>query len=178
MRPRKRRMLKSSTLPRYDARTTGIRSHARPRRKPCQLPRFADPWCMRKDAAFDRVADFYGREASVSTFRRGGSSQVRAGSAGEPIGRRPVVHLERSMLVELRRRVAATVARYEMQEWLTPAQLRTIRALWIEGLSLREFARREGVAPAAIESRINGLPAKAPEFYRWYRLKNRNRRRR
>jgi hypothetical protein len=65
-----------------------------------------------------------------------------------------------------------------MQEWCTAKQLRTIEALWVEGVSLREFARREGVVPAAIEARIDGLHTKAPEFFKWYRLKNRSRRQR
>lgn len=83
---------------------------------------------------------------------------------------------ERSMLVELRRRVSATVARYRLEKWCTPIELATIDALWCQGLCLRQVARCDGVSPAAIGARIEGLARKAPEFYRWWRLKHRARR--
>jgi len=47
-----------------------------------------------------------------------------------------------------------------------------IEALYIDGLSLREFAESAGVAPQAISSRINALANIAPEFYRWWRKVN------
>ena len=153
-------------------------SRVRGRRSTSRMPHFADPWGYRKVVALERIADLHGREAAISVFRRGGHPHVAAIDLVEPFARCPVVQPERSMLRELRRRVSATMARYRMQNWLTPTQLRTIQALWIEGVSLREFARREGVKPAAIESRIDGVHTKAPEFYKWYRLKHRNRRRR
>ncbi len=56
-------------------------------------------------------------------------------------------------------------------------ELRRIEALWIEQISLRELARREGVRPQAISETINALANKAPEFYRWWRLKNLSRQR-
>ena len=81
------------------------------------------------------------------------------------------------MLLELHRRVSATVSRYRQAGWCTTTELRTIEALWLDGISLREFARRQAVSAAAIGARIEGLARKAPEFYRWWLLKNRSRRR-
>jgi predicted DNA-binding protein YlxM (UPF0122 family) len=61
---------------------------------------------------------------------------------------------------------------------LTAKELRVVEALWLEGLSLRELARREGVAPQAIEIRIQGMRNRALRFWFWWRLKNRMRARR
>lgn len=65
------------------------------------------------------------------------------------------------------------MARYRLAGWCTPIELATIEALWFDEISLRELARRDGVTAAAIGARIAGLMRKAPEFYRWWRLKNR-----
>ena len=67
------------------------------------------------------------------------------------------------------------MANYRNEGRCTEVELRTMEALWVEGLTLREFARRESVGPQAISARINGLANKAPMFYRWWRLKNLNR---
>ncbi len=80
------------------------------------------------------------------------------------------------MLAELHRRVAATVAKYRLAGWCTAIEIATIEALWCQGKSLRDLARRDGVSAAAIGARIEGLQRKAPEFYRWWRLKHSNRR--
>lgn len=80
---------------------------------------------------------------------------------------------EPSMLQELRRRQSAALSRWRTEGLCTDVELRTIEALWLEGIGLRALARREGVAPAAIGCRLKGLTYKAPEFVRWWRLKNR-----
>jgi DNA-binding MarR family transcriptional regulator len=77
------------------------------------------------------------------------------------------------MLLELRRRVAAEIARYRLSGEFTATEIRTIEALWQEGVGLRELARRESVAPQAVTERIARLERRAPRFYRWWRLKNR-----
>ena len=82
------------------------------------------------------------------------------------------------MLASLRRRVAAEVAKYRMSGLFSPKEIRTIDALWQDGMSLRELARREGVAAQAIEARIVRLNERAPRFYLWWRLKHRTRARR
>jgi hypothetical protein len=78
----------------------------------------------------------------------------------------------------LRRRALSLYARYRSSDLCTPAELRTIEALMCEGLSLQQFRKCEGVSPAAIEARIQGLFWKAPEFYNGWRKRHRNRRRR
>ncbi|HLG56879.1 MAG TPA: hypothetical protein VI485_16190 [Vicinamibacterales bacterium] len=82
------------------------------------------------------------------------------------------------MLAELRRRRAAEITKYRMSGVFSPKELRTIEAIWRDGISLREHARREGVAPQAIESRIAHLKDRAVRFWTWWRLKNRTRARR
>ena len=141
-------------------------------RRYASSPRYADPWSLRRPSRVAEPAALLdGRPAAASFFRRGGEDLVQFREAPQS-GSTP-----KSRLPELRRRVSATVAGYRNQGWCTEVQLRTIEALWVDGLSLREHARREGVAPAAVEARIAALHTKAPEFYRWYRLKNLSRRR-
>lgn len=81
---------------------------------------------------------------------------------------------EPSMLVDLRRRVAAEIARYRASGDFTETEIRTIEALWREGAGLRELARREGVAPQAITDRLRRIGSKAPRFKRWWQLRNRS----
>lgn len=90
----------------------------------------------------------------------------------------PVRVPERSMLAELWRRVSAEIARYRMSDLFSLKELRTIEALWLEGISLRALARRERVAAQAVEDRVERLKNRAPRFYSWWRLKNRARARR
>lgn len=77
-----------------------------------------------------------------------------------------------SIFADLYRHHAMVFARYRADGRFTPKQLRTIEALYIEGLSLREFALVEGVEPQAISARIDALANKALEFYRWWRRVN------
>ena len=77
-----------------------------------------------------------------------------------------------SVFVDLYRHHATIFARYSAEARCSPRQLQLIEALYIEGVSLREFAATEGTTPQAISSRINALANKAPEFYRWWRRLN------
>lgn len=81
-----------------------------------------------------------------------------------------------SIFVDVYRHHSAVFARYRAENRCTPKQLITIEALYIEGISQNELAEREGVTAAAIESRIDALANKAPEFYRWWRKLNERRR--
>lgn len=83
--------------------------------------------------------------------------------------------LEEPRLAELRRLVAKTIARYRNEGQCTPAQLRMIELMWVDGVGLREIARRDGVSPQAISWRIWHLRSRAPEFWNWWRLKNASR---
>jgi len=136
--------------------------------------RFSDPWFLRGQkfiAVRDLPSDLYGRPMAFNACRRGGVSQIICSP------RRQVADgvSDQSILPELRRRVSATVARYRAESRCTDVELRTIEALWLDGLGLRQFARNEQVEAQAITGRINGLANKAPQFYRWWRLKNLNR---
>lgn len=73
----------------------------------------------------------------------------------------------------LRRRVLAQIASYQMSGLFSPKQLRTIQALWLERLSLRELARQEGVTVYAMSSRIQRLKNRAARFYSWWCRRNR-----
>lgn len=76
------------------------------------------------------------------------------------------------MFVDVYRHHAAVFARYRAEGRCSEKQLRTIEALYIEGMSLHEFAVLEDVSPQAIGDRINALANKAPEFCRWWRNTN------
>jgi hypothetical protein len=143
--------------------------------------RFADPWSFRRNSTVRReaIADLRGRPVATRSFRRGGISMHCAIPSDVELETNHGIFIptgERSMLVELRRRVSATVARYRLEKWCTPTELATINALWCRGLRLRQLARHDGVTPSAIVTRVEGLARKAPEFYRWWRLKHRARR--
>lgn len=83
---------------------------------------------------------------------------------------------ERSMLHELLRRKAAEISRYRVSGLLSPSECELVEALW-GGMSLRAFAQQEGIKPGSVEYLIHRLRTRAPRFYRWWRLKNWNRRR-
>ena len=130
-------------------------------RRAAKASRFADPWSFRDRSCrfLEPVADQHGRPMSLRFYRRGGVL-VCAAPLNEPSPppvpdsrRRP----QRSSLAALRRRKAATFARYRLAGWCTAVELSTIDALWFEGVSLRQLAKREGVSPAAISDRIAGL---------------------
>lgn len=135
----------------------------------------SNPWSFRAPSRLVPSADLAGRRICPRECRRNGmaiNAVVYLNLSDEPAN----YDRERSMLVELRRRVSATIARYRLAGWCSPTELRTIEALWQNGMTLRALARRDGLAPAAIGARIEGLHSKAPEFYRWWLLKNRTRR--
>jgi hypothetical protein len=76
----------------------------------------------------------------------------------------------------IRLKISETIDRYRRSGTLTECQLTTIIRLWVDGWTLRQLARYERVAPAAISCRIEALRFKAPEFYTWWSFKNRSRR--
>ena len=125
-----------------------------------------------RNAADDAPADFWGRPMQASWYRRGGVLRLCVREFEFLPDTNKLATVEKSHLPELRRQRDLTMLRYRQEERCTNVELRTMRALWIEGLSLREFARREGVKAQAISARINGLANKAPEFYRWWRRKH------
>ncbi len=146
-----------------------------PRRR-CAI-RVADPWSFYKARGVRAdVADLFGRPRAVSGYWRGGVWTFAPGRAD--LATALPASGERSMLAELRRCVAAEIAKYRINSQVSPKELRTIEALWRDGFSLREHARRERVAPQAIESRIDHVRERAVRFWTWWRLKNRMRRRR
>lgn len=77
-----------------------------------------------------------------------------------------------SCYVPIYRHHAAVFARYCAEGRLSPKQLHTIECLYIDGMSLRELAKLDGVAPQAISSRIDAMATRAIEFYRWWRHAN------
>jgi hypothetical protein len=143
-----------------------------------EVPRHADPWSFRPRAGHvgAPAADLRGQSLPIAYYRRNG---VLACSNSEDVSVRvhaPVPQL-RSSVAELRRRQSACFARYRMGGCCTAVELWTIEALWFGGVSLRDLARRDGVSAAAISDRIARLMHKAPEFWNWWRLKHRTRRR-
>jgi hypothetical protein len=149
-------------------------------RRATKLPRYADPWSFRDHPSLSSAAaDLNGQPTQVRFYRRGGVLACTAPPnelVPSPVPDSPCPP-QRSSLTTLRRRKAATFARYRQAGWCTAVELSTIDALWFEGVTLRQLAKREGVSPAAISDRIVRLSHKAQEFSNWWRLKNHTRQR-
>ena len=146
-----------------------------------KVPRFADPWRFRDRAKWvEPTVDLRGRPIQPRFYCRSGVNTFSSlpDSSDDPVEVSRSLP-QRSSLAALRRRKAATFARYRLAGWCTAVELSTIDALWFEGVSLRQLAKREGVTPAAISDRIAGLrhQHKAQEFSNWWRLKNYSRQR-
>lgn len=148
--------------------------HPRPVRV---VPRYANPWRYRKNCGVEPIAGPTGTRVHQAVFRRNGEVGFVVTIAA-PLDETPRENDDPSMLVELRRRVAAEIARYRMSGEFTPTEIRTVEALWQEGLGLRELARLDGVSAQAVLDRLQRLASKAPRFCRWWRIKNRCRARR
>jgi hypothetical protein len=82
-----------------------------------------------------------------------------------------------SVYVDVYRHHWTLFARYCNEGRCSEKQLRTVDALFIQGVSAQEFAKAENVSVEAIRSRIQGLANKCPEFYRWWRGLHRGRQR-
>lgn len=85
--------------------------------------------------------------------------------------------VERSILPELQRMVAAEIARYRLSGLCSPEELDLMVALWQDGKSLRAYARQLGRKPGSIGYMIERLKHRCWRFYRWWTLKHRTRRR-
>jgi hypothetical protein len=141
--------------------------------------RFADPWRFRNSTArIEPMADLHGRPVEYCAFfRRGGVPMLACAAdvSGERSTERDISTTPAETGRQLRRRRSVMMARYRLHGRCTTIELNTIESLWIRHLSLRRLARLEGVTPAAIGARLRGLAPKAPEFYRWWRLRHHTR---
>lgn len=130
----------------------------------------------RRSVVQTAVADLYGRPHDVYLSGRGVASRVAFDEdlSDSEEQADALSHTER-----VARILAAVIDTFN--EWtasghFTLVQLRTIRMLLLEGRSLRDVARREGVSAAAISARIIGLHDKAPQFMTWWSLRHARRR--
>lgn len=149
----------------------------RTRKKQTKALDAGGPHWPRRSRRLIPAADAKGRPIYLPIIRHGGKA-IYGATIPCPLAEPPAEPLERSRLPALRRRVSAELARYRASGLFSTKELRTIEALWIEGLSLREHARREGVTPQAIEVRIHAMRQRAVRFWHWWRLKNQMRARR
>ena len=104
---------------------------------------------------------------SFSEFRQNGQRRFRSENEHEES-----IPSSLSRYVPIYRHHAAVFARYCAEGRLSPKQLHTIECLYIDGMTLRELAKLDGVAPQAISDRINAMATRAIEFYRWWRKSN------
>lgn len=132
-----------------------------------------------------QVADLFGAPRQVPIFQRGAEICAIFGDLSEPDEPPPDEPAPAAVRAFIRNRIEETIRGYEFSGRFTQVEIRTIRALWQEGLSLRALARQDGVAAQAVQSRIEGnrkgqggIRRKAPEFYRWWAFTNRSRRQR
>jgi len=130
------------------------------------------------------AADLYGQARQVGAYRRGtqqsasfrGLDESEEGNSKEPC--------PEQVRAWLKRQIVATLERYAATGCCTAIELRTLRYLWLDELSLRQCAKADGVTAEAVRVRIEGnkkgqggVQRKAPEFYRWWAFKQRRRRR-
>jgi len=134
------------------------------------------PWAHRRASRPTAVAGPDGKPVSLRCIRHNGIEQW-VPVVYEPNTPTKEAPPERSQLDELRRRVSAEIARYRRDKQLSEKEFRTVVALWEQGVTLREHARREAVAPQAIEARIQAMKYRALRFWTWWRLKHRMRHR-
>lgn len=129
------------------------------------------------------VADLYGRPQSVTCYRQGGVGRFGLPVVDDPEPQEPWGSL-RTTPDELELYEIVVVMERSRTEGRTEKQLRTIRALWLERITLREHARREGVSSAAIHARVagsrgaGGLLKLVPEFGAFWIARHAGRRRR
>lgn len=130
------------------------------------------------------VADLHGHSRFAADYAQGGSRRFRLPALDDPEPDEPWgtphIGLDESELYQREQ----ILDRYR-SEGRTELQLRSMRALWVEDLSLRKHAKRERVSPAAIHARIagskgsGGVLKACPEFAEfWDRLHARRRGRR
>jgi len=152
--------------------------HVRSRRSRRVDRHRSNPWFIeRRRPIIDRVSDLRGRTRVVSTCRIGDTIAICEivpwdESADDP---REGVDPEQTRRW-IRLKISETIQRYRDSGQFTDRQLLTIIRLWVDGWTLRQLARYQEVAPAAISSRIEALRRKAPEFYTWWSFKHRRRR--
>jgi hypothetical protein len=160
-------------------------SPAQPSRRPAPLrrprpPSKAErqaPWAHRRPTRPRAVAGHDGKAAELRCIRQNGV-EVWVPVVYEPQTAPAKQPLEKSMLVALRRRVSAELARYREQGDLSDLELWLIEELWQNGKSLRQVARELGEDPQLVWYWIERLPYRAVRFYQWWKLKHRNRSRR
>lgn len=141
-------------------------------------------FCVSVPPTSPLAAGLNGEIRHGTAYRRGDMPCVAFRSVEEP---EPTGDDIDEPVSAIRRRLAAriedTLERYASSGLLTAIELRTIRALWAEGLTLRAVAAAESVSAEAVRARIEGnrkgqggVRSKASEFYRWWAFKQRHRR--
>ncbi len=145
--------------------------HQPKHRSPKRRLQFADPWRFRRlSSVCVAASDINGRPLTSTTHKQGGqtvtSFRVKTSSFTK----------ESSKMEYLRRQVAAEIARYRSNGICSDYDIELVVALWLDGKTLRQFARERGVTPAAVGDHIGRLRYKCIRFHQWWTLKNRRRR--
>lgn len=134
---------------------------------------------------YGAVYDLHGNRRDL-TSRRAGVNTADLGAFDEVVSNEndPEEPDPDDVRGQLRVDVVLAILRYQHSGRFSDKELRVLFWLWLEGRGLREVARMEGVKPETLRQRIEGnkhghggLKKKAPEFYRWWKFKHRNRRR-
>jgi hypothetical protein len=140
---------------------------------PCG-PKYGNPWCCRRCPRHVPVyaAGLNGCAIELEPYRQNGVVQHAAAytdpSITDPIEDEGDDQSPDQSIENVSIRVRDVYNGWSESGGLSAVQMRTIHALLIRQVPLREFAREEGVAAAAISSRIRSLKDKAPEFYKWW----------
>lgn len=138
-----------------------------------RVRRHSDPWAFRENAVVEQASGIDGRRLDICTYRRG--NRVINAPRFE-FFQPPGADCARSMLPELRRRVAAEISKYRTSGECSAFDIALVEALWRDGKTLRAYARERNVTPAAIGDHIERLRHRCPRFYLYWLWKNRRRR--
>jgi hypothetical protein len=135
------------------------------------LPRFADPWSFRRAESIERAAGRDGRPLAGDTYRRNGRLQ-HAGHFDDPLVPRPVDPPERSMLTELRRRLAKRIAEHRLSGLFSEVDIEIMDAAIRGQKTLREIGELYGCSRQAVWERIQTLTNRSVFFRKcWQRRK-------
>lgn len=144
-------------------------------KRPKRVPQHADPWSFQRSQPIEQVAGIGGRLLSDRTHKRN-HRQINMPAIKFPDDDPDNPPLTPSMLLELRRRVAAEISKYRTSGECSALDIALVEAIWRDGTTLRAYARARGVTPAAIGDHIERLRYRCPRFYLYWLWKNRRRR--
>jgi hypothetical protein len=137
-----------------------------------RTPQFADPWSFRQSRRRgEGVAALDGRPLAGDTYRRNGRLH-HAGHVDDPLVPRPVDPPERSMLTELRRRLAKRIAEHRLSGLFSEVDIEIMDNAIRGTQTLREIGEIYGCSRQAVWERIQKLMNRSAFFRTCWQRRN------